>query len=183
LLAVLAGVGTGSAYFQQSSGSSTQSKPPINVEVLVNEWLKRLNALADWTTGGPGTRVDRMVELYDPSGLLFVGPNENQIGPVTYSGIEGIRHWADNFAHTYLKSEFRIQVETEKVKTAGLIHTVAPPWGGTSIAFQMSAFYTLRENQKKFAAPGAAFLEFTEGGKIRRTRIYLETNETVEITQ
>lgn len=157
----------------------SQSKSP---EVLVNTWLKRLNALADWSTGSPAPAVDSFAELYDPAVLQFTGPNENQLGPVTYSGLEGIRKWADNFAHEYSKSEFRIQVHTEHVKTAGLLLTADPPWGGVSVAVELTAFYTLRENHKSFMAPGAAFFDFTEAGKIRRARIYLEKEETVEIT-
>jgi len=156
---------------------------PKNPEALVNEWFKRLNALADWTTGSPTAAVDRLAELYDPNVLQFTGPNENQIGPVTYSGLEGVRKWADNFAHAYSKSEFRIQVHTEHVKTAELLHTAAPPWGGTSIAVELTAFYTMRENHKRYMAPGAAFFEFTDAGKIRRARLYLEKDETIEITQ
>ncbi len=152
-----------------------------NAEALVNEWIKRLNDLA---ASPPGTSapIDRFAELYDANVLQFTGPNENQIGPVTYSGLEGIRKWADNFAHAYSKSEFRIQVHTEHVKTAGLMLTAAPPWGGIAVAFELTAFYTARENHKSFMAPGAVFFDFTETGKIRRARIYLEKDETVEIT-
>jgi hypothetical protein len=153
-----------------------------NPEALVNEWLKRLNALADGSSGNPAA-IDRFAELYDAQVLQFTGPNENQIGPVTYSGLEGIRKWADNFAHTYSKSEFRVQVRTEHVKTAGLIPTAVPPWGGLSVAVELTAFYTMRENHKRFMAPGAVFFDFTEAGKIRRARIYLEKDETIEITQ
>jgi len=160
----------------------SQAKTTLNPEPLVNEWLKRLNALAD-TTGDPTPAVDRFAELYDPAVLQFTGPNENQLGPVTYSGIEGIRKWADNFARTYSKSEIRIQVHTEKVKTAGLLHVIEPPWGGLSVSVELTAFYTMRENHKAFAAPGAVFLEFSEAGKIRRARIYLEKDETLEITK
>jgi hypothetical protein len=155
------------------------ARKPLNPEPLVNEWIKRLNALPD----DPQKSVDRMVELYDPAVLLFTGPNENQIGPVTYSGIEGIRAWAGNFAHAYSKSEYRIQVHTDKVKTAGLLHTVEPPWGGVSVAVELTAYYTMRDNHKRYMAPGAVFLEFSETGKIRRARMFLERDETVEITQ
>ena len=178
-LGLLAGAVAASPCFQEQPASA---KPAINAEAIVNEWLKRLNALAEWTTGGPGDAVDHMTELYDPSVLLFVGPNENQIGPVTYSGMEGIRRWADNFAHLYSKSEFRVQVETSNVKTAGLLHTVQPPWGGLSIGVELGAYYTRRKDHRKFAAPGALFLEVNDSGKIRRAHIYLETDQTVEIT-
>jgi len=155
------------------------ARKPLNPEPLVNEWIKRLNALPD----DPGKSVDRMAELFDPAAMLFTGPNENQIGPVMYSGLEGIRKWADNFAKAYSKSEYRIQVHTGKVKTAGLLHTVEVPWGGLSVAVELTAYYTMRDNHKKFMAPGAVFLEFSETGKIRRARVFLEKDETVEITQ
>jgi hypothetical protein len=158
--------------------ASSQSRGP---DALVNEWLKRLNALADWSAGSPSSAIDRLSELYDPNVLQFTGPNENQIGPVTYSGLEGIRKWADNFAHAYSKSEFRVQVHTEHVKTAGLLLTAAPPWGGLAVAVELTGFYTIRESHKSFMAPAAAFFDFTETGKIRRARIYFEKDETVEI--
>ena len=154
-----------------------------NPEALVNEWVKRLNALADVSSGSTAPAIDRFAELYDAQVLQFTGPNENQIGPVTYSGLEGIRKWADNFAHAYSKSEFRVQVRTEHVKTAGVLLTATPPWGGLSVAVELTAFYTMRANHKRFMAPGAAFFDFTEAGKIRRARIYLEKDETMEITQ
>jgi hypothetical protein len=157
---------------------SQEQPKALNPEALVNEWVKRLNALTDG-----GAAVDRFVELYDSNVLQFTGPNENQIGPVTYSGLEGVRKWADNFAHSYSKSEFRVQVHTEHVKTAGLLHTIQPPWGGLSVAVELTAFYTMRESHKSFMAPGAVFLEFAENGKIRRARIFLQKDETVEITQ
>lgn len=158
----------------------SQSQSP---DALVNEWLKRLNALADWSSGSPAPAIDRLAELYDPNVLQFTGPNENQIGPVTYSGLEGIRKWADNFAHAYSKSEFRVQVHTEHVKTAGLLLTVAPPWGGLAVAVELTGFYTVRENHKSFMTPAAAFFDFTETGKIKRARIYIGRDETVEITR
>ncbi len=159
-----------------------QPKMSLNPEALVNEWLKRLNALAA-TSGDPTGAVDRFAELYDPGVLQFTGPNENQLGPVTYSGIEGVRKWAENFAKSYSKSEIRVQVRTEKVKTAGLLHAMEPPWGGLSVSVELTAFYTVRENHKAFVAPGAVFLEFSDAGKIRRARIYLEKDETLEITK
>jgi hypothetical protein len=138
---------------------------PLNTEALVNDWFKSLNALADWNgVDDPGRLVDRFAELYDSSVLQFTGPNENQIGPVTYVGIEGIHKWADHFARAYSKSEFRIQVRTEKLKTAGVLHAAEPPWGGKSVAVEVTAFYTLRENHKRFAAPGAVlFAERRDG--------------------
>lgn len=165
------------------AGAGYALPQPPNPEALVNEWFKRLNALADWSGGSTAPAVDRLAELYDPKVLQFTGPNENQIGPVTYSGLEGVRKWADDFAHAYSKSEFRVQVRTEHVKTAGVLLTATPPWGGLAVAVELTAFYTLRESHKRFMAPGAAFFDFTEAGKIRRARIYIQKDETVEITQ
>ena len=48
---------------------------------------------------------------------------------------------------------------------------------------ELTAFYTMRENHKRFMAPGAAFFDFTDAGRIRRARIYLQKDETVEIFQ
>ena len=157
-------------------------KPDLNTENLVLEWLKRLNALADWDgKADTSALVDRFMELYDPAVLQFNGPNENQMGTVTYSGSAGVRHWADWFAHTHSKSEYRIQAQTQKMKTTGLLLAATPPWGGLGVAVEISAFYTNRESLKKFAAPGAAFFVFTPAGKINRMRLYLLEDETGEI--
>jgi hypothetical protein len=156
---------------------------PLNAEPLIQDWLKRLNALADWD-GKSETKplVDRFAELYDPQVLLFTGPNENQLGSVTWSGMEGLRYWADWFAHTYSKSEFRTQAQTQKMKTAqALVLQTTPPWGGTALSVEITAFYTLRTNQKKFAQPGVLTFVFTPEGKINRTRFYLLSDERFEV--
>jgi hypothetical protein len=119
--------------------------------------------------------------MYDPNILFFTGPNENQQGSVTYSGMEGLRHWADWFARTHSKSEYRIQAQTQKMKTATMVLSAEPPWGGNALAVEVTAFYTIRQSQKKFAVPGAAFFVFTPEGKINRTRLYLVKDELVEI--
>jgi hypothetical protein len=155
---------------------------PLDGEKTILEWLKRLNALADWD-GKSDVKplVDRFAEMYDPGILQFTGPNENQIGSVTYSGMEGLRHWAEWFARTHSKAEYRIQAQTQKMKTTMMVLQSAPPWGGTGLATELAAFYTLRENQRKFAVPGSAFFVFTPEGKINRMRLYLVKDEMTEI--
>jgi len=160
----------------------TAAKPSLDGEKTVLEWLKRLNALADWDgKGDPKPLIDKFAEMYDPNVLFFTGPNENQMGSVTYSGMEGLRHWADWFARTHSKSEYRIQAHTQKMKTATMVLSAEPPWGGTALAVEITAFYTIRESQKKFAVPGAAFFVFTPEGKINCNRLYLLKDEMVEI--
>jgi hypothetical protein len=155
---------------------------PLNATELVDEWLKRLNALADWTAEPEATQnVEKFVELYDSAVLQFTGPNEDQIGMATYSGHEGVRVWAARFGHAWSKSEYQIAVQTAQEKTAGLLHTAALPWGGTAVAMELLTIQTAREGKKKFAAPAAVFLQFNESGKISRARIYLLKDETVEI--
>jgi len=158
------------------------AKPSLDGEKTVLEWLKRLNALADWDgKADPKPLIDKFAEMYDPKVLFFTGPNENQLGPVTYAGMEGIRHWAEWFARTHSKSEYRIQAQTQQMKTATIVLSAEPPWGGNALAVEITAFYTIRQSQKKFAAPGAVFFVFTPEGKINRTRLYLLKDELVEI--
>lgn len=157
-------------------------KPPPNAEGLVLNWLKQLNAMADWDGKGDiKPFIDRFMELYDPGILQFTGPNENQIGSVTYTGFEGVRHWAEWFARTHSKSEYRIQWQTQQMKTTGLVLAAAPPWGGQGLAVEITAFYTIRQGLRKFAAPGAVFFVFTPEGKINRMRLYLLKDEMVEV--
>src|SRR5579862_2982958 len=114
--------------------------PSLNAENLVRQWLKRLNALADWAPGkaaSPDALVDPFAELYDASALQLTGPNENQMGTVIYSGLKGVRKWAGDFARTYSHAEFRIQEHTQEVKTAALFHTATAPWGGLDVAVEL----------------------------------------------
>jgi len=160
------------------------SKTALSAENLVRQWLKRLNALADWVpekTAGAGELVDKFADLYDPSALQLTGPNENQMGTVIYSGLEGVRKWAGDFARTYSHAEFRIQEHTQEVKTAALFHTANAPWGGLDVAVELGSLYTIRQNKRKYSTPGAAFFDFTPEGKIKFLRLFLEKDETVEI--
>lgn len=158
-----------------------ENAPPKPAD-LVDEWIKRLNALADWTTEEEAAKpVEQFVELYDAQALQFTGPNEDQVGMATYSGHEGIRVWAARFGRAWSKSEYQIGVQTAQEKTAGLLLTTAPPWGGVAVAVELLTIATARETKKKFAAPAAVFLRFTDAGRIRRARIYLLKDEMTEI--
>jgi hypothetical protein len=159
-------------------------KPSLNAENLVRQWLKRLNALADWVpekSKSPDAIVDRFADLYDASALQLTGPNENQMGTVIYSGLKGVRKWAGDFARTYSHAEFRIQEHTQEVKTAALFHTATAPWGGLDVAVELGSFYTIRQSNKKYSTPGAAFFDFTPEGKIKFVRLFMQKDETVEI--
>ncbi len=160
---------------------AVESAPPGAAD-LVDEWIKRLNALADWTAEDDAAKqVEQFVQLYDPEALQFTGPNEDQIGMATYSGHEGIRVWAARFGRAWSKSEYQIRVQTFQEKTAGLLLTTEPPWGGVALGVELLTITTARETKKKFAAPAAVFLEFTHAGKVRRARIYLLKDEMREI--
>jgi hypothetical protein len=164
------------------AAARTAAAAPLNAQDLVDEWIKRLNALADWTAEGDAAkRVEKFVEIYDREAFQFTGPNEDQIGMATYSGTDGIRVWAARFGQRWSKSEYQIQVQTWQEKTAGLLHTTEPPWGGVSVALELLTLGTARDTKKRIAAPAAAFLQFTEQGKIRRVRLYLLKDETFEI--
>jgi hypothetical protein len=161
---------------------------PMKPEELVQEWFTRLNALDDWfiTMDGkeePEAVVNRFVELYDPEALLFIGPNENQIGTATYYRHEGIRKWADDFARKFVQLAYRPEVQTAKEKTATLIHAIPMPWGGTAVSVEFVAFYGIRESRRRFVAPGAAFFQFSEAGKIQRLRLFVAKDELYEVVR
>jgi hypothetical protein len=179
---VLATALTCPLFAQAKANDPSVSKPQLSAENLVRQWLKRLNALADWVpdkTANPV--VDQFADLYDPSALQLTGPNENQMGTVIYSGLEGVRKWAGDFARTYSHAEFRIQEHTQEVKTAALFHTANAPWGGLDVAVELGSLYTIRQNNKKYSTPGAVFFDFTPEGKIKFLRLFLAKDETVEI--
>jgi hypothetical protein len=184
VLSLVFAIASAAPVFPQAGTPAVTSKPALNAENLVRQWLKRLNALADSVSEKSASSeplVAQFIELYDPSALQLTGPNENQMGTVIYSGLEGVRKWAGDFARTYSHAEFRIQEHTQEVKTAALFHTATAPWGGLDVAVELGGFYTLRQNQKKYSAPGAAFFDFTPDGKIKFLRLFMQKDETVEI--
>ena len=165
-------------------GQSTQA---LNPQTLVDEWFRRLNDLDNWFISMDGKEqtdevVDRMMELYAPDALQFVGPAEDQLGPVMLVGREPIRKWFENFARTYVQVAYRIDVQTAgKEQTAALLYTTPLPWGGLGVSCQITGVYSLRENRRKFMSPGGLFVQFREDGKIQRLRFLVQKDETVEI--
>jgi len=154
-------------------------------EKLFHEWMNRVNALDDWfiTMDGkeqPEQVVDRVVDLYAPDAIQFVGPNEKQIGVVTLSGLEAIRQWADNIARTRRQIAWRLVSRTLDEKTAALLVTRAP-WGGYSVAAEITFAFTDRFTDRRFQIPGMVLLDFGKEGKISRTRLYLLKDEEEEI--
>lgn len=155
----------------------------INTQKLVAEWFTRLNALDDWFISMDGKErteevVDSLIELYAPDAVQFVGPTEDQIGPVMLVGRERIRKWFDDFARTYVLLAYRTDVQTAgKEQTTSLIYTTPMPWGGLAASCQITAVYSLRQDRRKFMAPGLSSFSFAKTGRssgcafwFRRTR-------------
>ena len=114
----------------------SQTKPPDP-----EEFFTRLNALDDWFITMDGKEdnkavVDRFMELFTPDAYLQVGPSKNQLGGVTYHGVEGIRKWADQFSKSYLDLNYRISFKTRDEKTAKPVYSFQMPWGeqGAAVA-------------------------------------------------
>jgi hypothetical protein len=165
-----------------------RAQTPLDPEKLVDQWFIRLNALDDWYISYDGKEetdavVDRFVELYDRDAFHQVGPNENQIGPVVFHGPDGIKKWATDFAKKHVQLAYRVDMMTRNEKTAQLVYSVKPPWGGIAAAVEFTAVYTNREDRKRIMIPGSAFFVFDDSGKILRLRLYMLRDETAEIEQ
>jgi SnoaL-like domain len=155
----------------------SQTKPPDP-----EEFFTRLNALDDWFITMDGKEdnkavVDRFMELFNPDAYLQVGPSKNQLGGVTYHGVEGIRKWADQFSRSYLDLNYRISFKTREEKTAKPVYTFQMPWGEQGAAVEFTAVYTNRTDRNRFWMPGAAFFMFDKDGKITELRIYMLRDE------
>ena len=168
--------------------SFLHAQAPLDPEKLVDQWFIRLNALDDWYISYDGKEetdavVDRFVELYDRDAFHQVGPNENQIGPVVFHAHDGIKKWATDFAKKRVQLAYRVDMITRNEKTAQLVFSTKPPWGGIAAAVEFTAVYTNREDRKRFIVPGSAFFIFDDSGKIQRLRLYMLRDETAEIEQ
>jgi hypothetical protein len=155
---------------------------------LVDQWFVRLNALDDWYISYDGKEesdavVDKFLELYDSDAYHQVGPNENQIGPVVFHGIDGIRKWATDFARQHVALGYRVDFMTRNEKSEQPVLSERPAWGGIAAAVEFTAAYTTRQERKRIVVPGSAFFLFDEGGKIQRVRLYMLKDETAEIEQ
>lgn len=142
---------------------------------IVRQWIERLNALSD----APET-LDRFVALYDGDALHIAGPTPDQRGTATYRGHRGIRTWAARMAARELERSYRLETETARETTASLLHETTGPWGGAAVAVQIVATYTDAESGKRFAAPGALFLQL-HGATIRRARLFIGDGERAEV--
>jgi hypothetical protein len=164
------------------------AKPALDPDALAEDFLLRLNALDDWTLSMTGDEegvdkvIDSMMELFpaernDPRGyidvLAEVPPyDKDQIGPITLIGSKQIREYFNRLARTWVRLDhiFRDQTESN-FEGIVLVHSKPLPWGGLSIAFQMTGNYSLREDRRRFTSKGGAFVQYGTDGKIRRLRL------------
>jgi SnoaL-like protein len=173
-----------------ASVAAGQNEPAVKPretsgEQLFNEWLNKLNALDDWFISMDGKEqpeqvIADLMGLYAPDAVQFVGPNEKQIGLVTLSGLDAIRKWVDAQARTRRQIAWRVASRTMDEKTAALL-VVPTPWGGSSVAAEVTFAYTDRYSERRFQIPGMALVDFGKDGKIRRVRLYLLKDEMEEI--
>ena len=131
----------------------------------------------------PESFVESFVALYRPDAFFFVRPNENQLGPVMYYEHSGVRAWADYYARTFFDLAYRVNAQTAREITADLFYSTPLPWGGLAVSVELTAIYTFRDGEKKFTAPGAAFFQFAEDGKIQKLRLYELKDETFEVVR
>jgi hypothetical protein len=172
---------------QNPPQATTPAKPALDPAKLAEEWVIRLNALDDWHLSVEGKEegldevVNNMMELYAPDVIAEVPPHdEDQIGPVMLRGPGNLRKWVEKIARTQVKLLY-----IQKRQTVGsfegqkLVYSTPLPWGGLGLSFQIVAAYSLRENRRKFTAPGMVVLQVGADGKIKRLRLFL--SETAEV--
>jgi len=172
----------------QTPTQATPAKPALDPQKLAEEWLSRLNALGDWHLSVEGKEeglvevVNNMMELYAPDVIAEVPPHDqDQIGPVMLRGTANLRKWVEKIATTQVKLLY-----IQKRQTVGsfegqkLVYTTPLPWGGLGLSFQIIAAYSLRENRRKFTAPGMVVLQVDADGKIKRLRLFLAETAEVE---
>ena len=153
--------------------------PPSNAErdeQTVRAWVQRWNALGS----DNAKAIDELLALYAPDALHITGPSPQQRGTATYRGHDGIRVLASRTAASQHTMTYRIETETANEATAELIHLASGPWKGPSIAIQIVAAYTSREDGKRWVVPAAGFFQLVDG-KIRRARIYFADAEKAEV--
>ena len=158
---------------------------------LAEEWLKRFNALDDWYLSVDGKEegveplVNNMMDLYASDVLAEVPPHDkDQIGPVMLRGRENVRKWVDRIARSQVRLNYFVKRQTEgptgDYEGWRLMYTAKLPWGGNAIAFPIIGVWSLREDRRRYAAPGAMFIQYGPDGKIRRLRLLLsEIDELV----
>jgi hypothetical protein len=163
------------ALASQSAPVPSAAAPAAENEAVVRAWFDKWNQL----DGSPAS-VDAWIQLYEPDALHTAGPASHQKGTVTFKGHEGLRALAAMTVATIERPAYRLEIETAHEQAAVLFHTAAGPWGGPSVAVQFAAVYTEKATGKRYVTPGAAFFQ-VQGGKIRRARIYLASDERAEV--
>jgi hypothetical protein len=159
-------------------------------ELLAEAWIDRLNALDEWSLSMDGQAqgfdevVDRMMEPFGPDVVSYLPPHdEDQIGPVILRGSGQLRKWVEKIASTHVRLDYiRNRRTGGAYQGAYLVYSTPLPWGGLGISFQITAAYSLREDRRRFMAPGTVFLEFDEDRKIQRIRLYLTEISEVDPT-
>ena len=169
--------------FPQAKGEPEMTAEKL--QALPEEFFGRLNALDDWFISMDGKEenkavIDRFMELFSPDAYLQVGPSKNQLGGVTYHGLEAIRKWADQFSRSYLDLNYRTHFKTRNEKTVKPVYAFQMPWGDKGAAVEFTAVYTNRNDRKRFWMPGAAFFTFDNNGKIVDLRLYMLRDEAEE---
>lgn len=155
--------------------SVAQEKAPTTPEEVVQQWLSR------WTQlDGSDQSAARFAELYLPDGVHQIGPSPRQYGLVHYEGLSDIRQMAKAFGEANTEITFRIQAVTAAEKDAEILHLGQGPWGGPAAAIEYAAAYTVRKDNKRYMASGAAFFQIKDG-KIRRVRMYAPREEVMEV--
>jgi hypothetical protein len=162
-----------------------QEKPKVMPDTtkLADEWMKRMNALDDWSLSPEGNEVgledviNSMMELYTPDVLAEVPPHdEEQIGSVMLRGAPLLRQWVEKIARSQVRLNYiRIAQTMKDFNGVRPIFFTELPWGGYGISFQIIGAWSLREDRlnKRYMAPGSIFLQYNDEGKIYRMRLYL----------
>jgi len=151
---------------------------------LAEEWIQRLNALDEWYLSVDGKeegvepRVNSMMDLYAPEVLAEVPPyDKDQIGPVMLRGKDNVRKWVERIARSQVRLNYIVKRQTEgptgDYEGWRLVYSAKLPWGGNAIAFQIIGVWSLREDRRRYLAPGAVFIQYGPDGKIRRLRLLL----------
>jgi hypothetical protein len=179
-----------SCFLSMEAQAQTAPRTPPEILNRAVEFLKRLNALDDWTLSVDGKEegltplVDSMMELFGDDVLAEVPPHDaDQIGPVVLRTKENVRKWVDKLARSYVRFEFIHKRQTEgEFEGEPLVYQTPLPWKGVGVSFQIIANYSLREDRRKFTSPGALFIQYGEDGKIQRLRLlHAELAEVVPL--
>ena len=165
------------------------AKPPAPDPLpLAEDWMTRLNNLANWYLTFEGKEVGRedlvnkMMDLYAPDIVAEVPPHDDeQIGPVILRGRANVQKWFDKISRTQVRLLYIQRRQTKKqFEGTKLIYSTPLPWGGVGMSFEIIAAWSRREDRRKFTGPGSVFLQYNADGKIDRLRLYVA--EISEVT-